>query len=354
MLIVPLFERQAAGVYRNSAAVIDADGSLLGVYRKMHIPDDPLFNEKYYFTPGRRARRRTTARRAAGERLPRLEDALRDDRRADLLGPVVSRGRAHHALLGADMLFYPTAIGWHPGGEGGVRRRRRWMRGAPIAARARDRQRRVRRVAEPRRPRGRAGHERHRVLRPLVHRRSVRPRARRGRRRSEAILIAHVRPGAASRRRGATGRSCATAASTRTRRSSTATSDDRLQACGASRRCATSRDRPARTRCPAGVGARTTRPGSPGRTTSRTGRASSAPIPWVYAEIVRVLRRARARRDPLPRRGRARRPRASSARARTASRTTAYRLHVVPTDRVWLRDSAPTGVLDASGARRAA
>src|SRR5687767_15191821 len=52
VIIVPIFERQAAGVYRNSAAVIDADGSLLGVYRKMHIPDDPLFNEKYYFTPG--------------------------------------------------------------------------------------------------------------------------------------------------------------------------------------------------------------------------------------------------------------------------------------------------------------
>src|SRR5438093_10929010 len=52
VLVVPLFERQARGVYRNSAAIIDADGTLLGVYRKMHIPDDPLFNEKYYFTPG--------------------------------------------------------------------------------------------------------------------------------------------------------------------------------------------------------------------------------------------------------------------------------------------------------------
>ena len=51
VLIVPIFERQARGVYRNSAAIIDADGSLLGVYRKMHIPDDPLFNEKYYFVP---------------------------------------------------------------------------------------------------------------------------------------------------------------------------------------------------------------------------------------------------------------------------------------------------------------
>src|SRR5215207_9700645 len=52
VLIVPIFERQAAGVYRNSAAVVDTDGGLLGVYRKMHIPDDPLFNEKYYFVPG--------------------------------------------------------------------------------------------------------------------------------------------------------------------------------------------------------------------------------------------------------------------------------------------------------------
>src|SRR5256885_3978061 len=52
VLIVPVFEKQAPGVYRNSAAVIDADGAMLGVYRKMHIPDDPLFHEKYYFTPG--------------------------------------------------------------------------------------------------------------------------------------------------------------------------------------------------------------------------------------------------------------------------------------------------------------
>jgi N-carbamoylputrescine amidase len=52
VLVVPLFERQAAGVYRNTAAIIDADGSLMGVYRKMHIPDDPLYCEKYYFAPG--------------------------------------------------------------------------------------------------------------------------------------------------------------------------------------------------------------------------------------------------------------------------------------------------------------
>src|SRR5687767_12626557 len=52
VIIVPIFEREGAGVYRNSAAIVDADGTLLGVYRKMHIPDDPLYYEKYYFAPG--------------------------------------------------------------------------------------------------------------------------------------------------------------------------------------------------------------------------------------------------------------------------------------------------------------
>ena len=52
VVVAPIFERRAAGVYHNSAAVIDADGSIAGVYRKMHIPDDPLFYEKFYFAPG--------------------------------------------------------------------------------------------------------------------------------------------------------------------------------------------------------------------------------------------------------------------------------------------------------------
>ncbi len=118
VLIAPIFERQAAGVYRNSAAIIDADGSLLGVYRKMHIPDDPLFNEKYYFVPG---------------------DAAHDDR-IDAIGEIAKQASGFRvwntrfakigvlicwdqwypeaaritSLLGADILFYPTAIGWHP------------------------------------------------------------------------------------------------------------------------------------------------------------------------------------------------------------------------------------------------
>jgi N-carbamoylputrescine amidase len=118
VLIVPLFERQARGVYRNSAAIIDADGSLLGVYRKMHIPDDPLFNEKYYFTPGDAAhddgldRIGTVAKQASGFRVWHTRYAN--------IGVLICWDQWYPeaaritSLLGADILFYPTAIGWHP------------------------------------------------------------------------------------------------------------------------------------------------------------------------------------------------------------------------------------------------
>src|SRR5436309_1304760 len=118
VLVVPLFEKQARGVYRNSAAIIDADGSLLGVYRKMHIPDDPLFNEKYYFTPGDAAsddqidRVGQTAKQASGFR-------VWETRFADI-GVLICWDQWYPeaaritALLGAEVLFYPTAIGWHP------------------------------------------------------------------------------------------------------------------------------------------------------------------------------------------------------------------------------------------------
>jgi N-carbamoylputrescine amidase len=118
VLIVPLFERQASGVYRNSAAVIDADGSLLGVYRKMHIPDDPLFYEKYYFTPGDAAVDEridaigNVAKQASGFRVWRTKYAN--------IGVLICWDQWYPeaaritALLGADILFYPTAIGWHP------------------------------------------------------------------------------------------------------------------------------------------------------------------------------------------------------------------------------------------------
>jgi N-carbamoylputrescine amidase len=115
VLIVPIFERQGAGVYRNSAAIIDADGSMLGIYRKMHIPDDPLFNEKYYFTPGDAAeddRVRAVAKQATGFRVWKTRFAN--------IGVLICWDQWYPeaaritSLLGADILFYPTAIGWHP------------------------------------------------------------------------------------------------------------------------------------------------------------------------------------------------------------------------------------------------
>jgi N-carbamoylputrescine amidase len=118
VLIVPVFERQARGVYRNSAAIVDADGTLMGVYRKMHIPDDPLFNEKFYFTPGDAASDDRldsigqVAKQASGFRVWRTRFAN--------IGVLICWDQWYPeaaritALLGADILFYPTAIGWHP------------------------------------------------------------------------------------------------------------------------------------------------------------------------------------------------------------------------------------------------
>ena len=114
VLVVPLFERQAAGVYRNSAAIIDANGSLLGVYRKMHIPDDPLFYEKYYFTPGDATQdeRGTTPGAATGFRVWNTRYAK--------IGVLICWDQWYPeaaritSLMGAEVLLYPTAIGWHP------------------------------------------------------------------------------------------------------------------------------------------------------------------------------------------------------------------------------------------------
>jgi N-carbamoylputrescine amidase len=102
VLIVPIFERQAPGVYRNSAVVIDADGTVLGVYRKMHIPDDPLFYEKYYFTPGD-----TTGFQVWKTRYATIGVLICWDQWYPEAARITS-------LLGAEVLFYPTAIGWHP------------------------------------------------------------------------------------------------------------------------------------------------------------------------------------------------------------------------------------------------
>ena len=118
VLVVPFYERQAAGLYRNSAAVIDADGTLLGLYRKMHIPHDPLFEEKYYFAPGESA----AVAQPAGCPGPARQAGgfMVWETRYAALGVLICwdqwfpEAARITALLGADVLLYPTAIGWHP------------------------------------------------------------------------------------------------------------------------------------------------------------------------------------------------------------------------------------------------
>ena len=101
VLIASLFEKRAAGVYHNTAVTFDADGSLLGLYRKMHIPDDPLYYEKYYFTPG------DLGFRAFDTNVGRVGTLVCWDQ-------WYPEGARLTALQGAHVLFYPTAIGWHP------------------------------------------------------------------------------------------------------------------------------------------------------------------------------------------------------------------------------------------------
>jgi N-carbamoylputrescine amidase len=101
VVVASLFERRAAGVYHNTAAILDADGSLLGLYRKMHIPDDPLYYEKYYFTPG------DLGFRAFDTRFGRIGVLVCWDQ-------WYPEGARLTALQGANVLLYPTAIGWHP------------------------------------------------------------------------------------------------------------------------------------------------------------------------------------------------------------------------------------------------
>jgi N-carbamoylputrescine amidase len=101
VVVASLFEKRAAGLYHNTAAIIDADGSLMGVYRKMHIPDDPLFYEKFYFTPGDTGFRAWKTTHATIGVLICWDQWYPEAARLT-------------ALQGAEILFYPTAIGWHP------------------------------------------------------------------------------------------------------------------------------------------------------------------------------------------------------------------------------------------------
>lgn len=101
VIIVPLFEKRAPGVYHNSAVIIDADGKILGTYRKMHIPDDPSYYEKYYFTPG------DLGFKSFKTKFGNIGTLICWDQ-------WYPEGARLTALKGAEVLFYPTAIGWHP------------------------------------------------------------------------------------------------------------------------------------------------------------------------------------------------------------------------------------------------
>ena len=246
-----------------------------GIYRKMHIPDDPLYYEKFYFTPGDLG-------------FQAFDTAVGTRRHARLLGPVVPRGaRASPPCAGAEVLFYPTAIGWHPA--------RRPSTARPSTTPGR-------RCSAPT---------------PSPTASSSRP---------STASATKGRPTAASSSGAASfvadpfGRVLAEAGARRARRSWSSTCDPRAQeetrrnwpflrdrridAYGADhaalpRRLTPPRRPPTRpprsaTACPPS-GSRTRPPGSPGRTTATTGPASSRPIPWVYAEIVRHLAPGRAR-----------------------------------------------------------
>lgn len=101
VIIVPFFEKRMAGIYHNSAYIIDTDGSEAGLYRKMHIPDDPHFYEKFYFTPGD----------IGFKTFPTKKGKIGTLICWDQWYPEAARLTA---LQGAEVLFYPTAIGWHP------------------------------------------------------------------------------------------------------------------------------------------------------------------------------------------------------------------------------------------------
>jgi N-carbamoylputrescine amidase len=100
-IVASLFERRAAGLYHNTAVTLNADGAIVSVYRKMHIPDDPLYYEKFYFTPG------DLGFHAVDTAFGRVGTLVCWDQ-------WYPEGARLTALQGAEVLFYPTAIGWHP------------------------------------------------------------------------------------------------------------------------------------------------------------------------------------------------------------------------------------------------
>jgi len=125
VLVIPFFEKRAAGLYHNSAYLIDADGMLRHLYRKMHIPDDPNYYEKFYFTPG------DSGFKASATKFGKIGTLICWDQWYPEAARITS-------LQGADVLFYPTAIGWHPAEKDqyGEKQREAWktvQRGHAVA-----------------------------------------------------------------------------------------------------------------------------------------------------------------------------------------------------------------------------
>jgi len=116
VVVAPIFEKRALGLYHNTAAIIDTNGEVAGLYRKMHIPDDPAFYEKFYFTPG------DLGFRAIDTAKGKIGTLICWDQ-------WYPEGARLTALRGAAVLFYPTAIGWHPSEktEHGVSQRSAWQ-----------------------------------------------------------------------------------------------------------------------------------------------------------------------------------------------------------------------------------
>jgi N-carbamoylputrescine amidase len=124
-IVVPIFEKRATGLYHNSAIILDANGETAGFYRKMHIPDDPAFYEKFYFAPG------DLGFRAFDVKAGRIGTLICWDQ-------WYPEGARLTALQGASILFYPTAIGWHPAEKAqfGAQQRDAWrtvQRGHAVA-----------------------------------------------------------------------------------------------------------------------------------------------------------------------------------------------------------------------------
>jgi N-carbamoylputrescine amidase len=102
VIVVPLFEKRAPGIYHNTAVIMNTDGEIAGMYRKMHIPDDPSYYEKYYFTPG------DLGYKSFSTEFGKIGTLICWDQ-------WYPEGARLTALKGAEIIFYPTAIGWHPG-----------------------------------------------------------------------------------------------------------------------------------------------------------------------------------------------------------------------------------------------